>query len=111
HFQNTQSHPPCVDAVRRSKPANRVLLMSHEREPAAMQELRDLIDRLLDGELSIEESQRLEQLVCSSHAASDYYLQAMQLTAGLARRPLPRLSQAEVDPSGTLQLQDELAVL
>lgn len=85
--------------------------MSPESDPQALTQLRRLIDQLLDGELSIEDRLRLEQLICSSEACSDYYVQTMHLVAEMSRCSLPPMQLSSFVPTNATELQDELFAL
>lgn len=63
--------------------------MSESMDHAMQTELIELIDQLCDSQLTPEQSRRLEELVCSSDACSNYYVFAMQCHAGLSRKTMP----------------------
>lgn len=66
--------------------------MSDHQHYEMLRELRNLIDQLCDGELNVEQVSRLEEIVCASPICSDYYVQAMEVHAGLACSSLPQIS-------------------
>jgi hypothetical protein len=85
--------------------------MSIPSEADSLRELQELVDQLLDGQLSSAECQRLEQLVCSSQACSDFYFRAMQLTAGLSRGAMPPIQLGQLTSEDSAGLVAEVAAL